>query len=306
MGFAQADIAQRLSVEPITAEIGAEIGGVDLADDLDDGQIAAIRAALLKWRVVVFRDQTRLDQASHIAFGRRFGEVTMAHTLADRPASAEHPEIYVLNLQELRKYPSFQPIGTNATPLAPARGDGWHTDLSFDADPPMGSILRAITVPEYGGDTMYTSLVGAYNALSTPVQDMLANLWAVHSIDRTDTKTGARAIDAAAVHPMVRIHPETGERVLFVNPGFTTHIVGLSRNESDRILQMCYEVITSERFSFRVRWKPGTVVFWDNRCTCHYGPVEMATATFERVMNRITIKGEPTYDVNGVTSRTLV
>jgi len=296
-----------LVFRPITTNIGVEVTGVELGGHMSPDDVAAIRSAWLKWRVAVFPGQDGLDRGRHVAFGRLFGQVTPAHRLAGRPADQEHPEIYVLDLQELRRtYPSFQGVPDALTPYKPAGSEGWHTDLCYEADPPLGSMLRAIAVPEYGGDTMFANLAGAYAALAPATRDFLSRLRAVHRIEHVDNKAGTSRIESAAVHPVVHVHPETGEAVLFVNPGFTSHIVGLSRTESDSILQMCFEVITSPEFVLRVRWNPNTLVFWDNRATCHFGPIEMGNANYHRVMNRITIKGVPLVGMHGDVSETII
>jgi taurine dioxygenase len=285
----------RIDIRPLAGRIGAEIGGVDLTQPLEDETVAAIRRALLDWKVIFFRDQ-HITQDQHQAFAERFGSVTAAHPTL--PAVfPDHPEILLLDNA------TFQP------PVGRLLESRWHTDVTYVANPPMGSILRGITVPDYGGDTQWTNLVAAYDHLSEPIRQMIDGLHAVHCNLLPDRElqtfgkmqSTLESKQISAVHSVVRIHPETGERVLFVNPNFTSHIVELTRQEGRRLLAMLYEHLANPAFTVRFRWGPGSMAFWDNRCTSHMAPSDVP-AGVRRVMQRITIAGEPTEGIDGFRS----
>jgi taurine dioxygenase len=285
----------RLDVRPMSGHIGAEILGVDLSAPLDDALIAEIRATLLRWKVVFFRDQD-IDQARHVAFGQRFGEVTPAHPTL--PAMFEdHPEILLLDNE---RYANMN---------GPTTESRWHTDVTFVQNPPMGSILRGVEVPAYGGDTQWTNLVVAYERLSAPIRDMIDGLHAVHHnvlpISRGEMTTELAQVfqskDIRSVHPVVRVHPETGERALFVNPNFTSHIVELSRHEGRHVLDMLYEQLANPEFTVRFRWQPGSIAFWDNRATAHLVPTDVPAGA-HRSMQRITLAGDTPVGPDGFVS----
>jgi alpha-ketoglutarate-dependent sulfate ester dioxygenase len=289
-----------LDVRPMSGYIGAEIFGVDLSTPLDAATVADIRATLLKWKVVFFRDQD-ITQAQHIAFGRLFGEVTPAHPTL--PAMfPEYPEILLLGRRN-------DAMDESAGPRIESR---WHTDVTFVANPPMASILRGVILPPYGGDTQWINLAVAYEHLSPEIQQFIDGLHAVHHnilpIARGELSSKLAATfassDMRAVHPVVRVHPETGEKVIFVNPNFTSHIVELSRQESRHVLAMLYEHMTQPMFTVRFRWQPGSIAFWDNRATAHIVPIDVP-AEYERSMQRITIAGDLPVGPDGSTSYSL-
>jgi alpha-ketoglutarate-dependent sulfate ester dioxygenase len=274
-------------VRPMSGHIGAEILGPDIAAGLSDAEVAAIRAVLLRWKVVFFRDQ-HVTQAQHVAFGARFGEVTPAHPTL--PAVFEdHPEILLLDNQG----------------MAGSGGGGasiesrWHTDVTFVPNPPMGSILRGVVVPEYGGDTQWANLVVAYETLSEQIRDLIDGLHAVHHnalpVGRGELSPGLRkqfmSREILSVHPMVRVHPETGERALFVNPNFTSHVQELSRQEGRHLLAMLYEHMANPSLTCRFRWRADSIAFWDNRATAHLVPTDVPPGA-HRSMQRITIAGD--------------
>jgi taurine dioxygenase len=287
-----------LDVRPMSGHIGAEILGVDLAAALDPAVVAAIRATLLRWKVVFFRDQD-ITQAQHVAFGRLFGDVTPAHPTLPA-AFPEHPEILLLG------------AGAQFMKDGPTIESRWHTDVTFVPNPPMASILRGIVVPPYGGDTQWTNLAAAYAHLSPEVQQFIDGLHAVHHnqlpISRGEMTSGLAkqfaSSDLRAVHPVVRVHPETGEKAIFVNPNFTSHIVELSRQEGRHVLAMLYEHMTNPVFTVRFRWQPGSIAFWDNRATAHLVPTDVPKE-FERSMQRITIAGDLPVGPDGATSHAL-
>ncbi len=293
------DTALGLDIRPMSGYIGAEILGVDISQPLDPATVAEIRAALLQWKVVFFRDQV-LTPATHIAFGRQFGEVTPAHPTL--PAMIpEHPEILLLGKQN--------EVMNEDAPKVESR---WHTDVTFVPNPPMASILRGVVIPPYGGDTQWINMVAAYEALSPQIQDLIDGLHAVHhnvlSLSRglMSSKLAQQfaSTDLQAVHPVVRVHPETGEKALFVNPNFTDHLVELSRQEGRHLLAMLYEHMAHPKYTCRFRWQPGSVAFWDNRATAHMVPLDVPPQ-YERTMQRITLAGDVPVGPDGSTSYAL-
>jgi taurine dioxygenase len=292
----------QLDIRPMSGHTGAEILGVDLSQPLDPAVVAEIRATLLQWKVVFFRDQD-ITQEQHIAFGRQFGEVTPAHPTL--PAMfPEHPEILLLDNQAI--------AGAESNGKGPSIESRWHTDVTFVPNPPMGSILRGVVVPPYGGDTQWTNLVTAYETLSAPLQRLCDELHAVHHnflpIGRGELsgklKEQFQSKDIRALHPVVRVHPETGEKALFVNPNFTSHIHELSRKEGNHLLALLYEHIASPNFTCRFRWAPGSIAFWDNRATCHLVPTDIPPG-MHRSMQRITLAGDLPVGPDGEVSRSL-
>jgi alpha-ketoglutarate-dependent taurine dioxygenase len=292
------ETALGLDVRPMAGHIGAEIFGVDLSQPLDAATVAEIRSTLLRWKVVFFRDQD-ITQPQHIAFGRLFGEVTPAHPTLPA-AFPEFPEILLLGR------------GNEFMKDGPRIESRWHTDVTFVPNPPMASILRGIVIPPYGGDTQFANLAVAYEQLSPEVQRFIGGLHAVHHnvlpLARGEMPSGLAnkfaSSDLRAVHPVVRVHPETGEKVVFVNPNFTSHIVELSRQEGRHVLAMLYEHMTNPSFTVRFRWQPGSIAFWDNRATAHLVPTDVPSE-FERTMQRITVAGDVPVGVDGSPSYAL-
>jgi taurine dioxygenase len=291
-----------LDIRPMSGHIGAEIFGVDLSEPLAPAVTAEIRAALLAWKVIFFRDQ-RLTPDQHIAFGRLFGAVGRGHPTL--PTLEGHPEILPL---DSRAYAGLDSSGDRHGAAIRIKSL-WHTDVTFLRNPPMGSILRGVIVPPYGGDTNFLNLVTAYETLSAPLRDLVDGLHAVHvnqlHLDRGDSSKLSALFASSpleAVHPVVRVHPETGERALFVNPTFTTRIVELTNTESAHVLNLLYQHMTNLEFTCRFRWQPGDLAFWDNRATAHLVPTDHGIAGFERVMHRITITGDVPVGVDGAES----
>ncbi|ALG10703.1 TauD/TfdA dioxygenase family protein [Kibdelosporangium phytohabitans] len=273
-----------ITVNPLTIAIGAEVSGVDLGGPLPPAAVATIREALLDRKVLVFRDQV-LTPAAHRAFAAALGELTPAHPVVPG-LDADHPEIYVLDSGDGGKSPV------------------WHTDVTFMRNPPLGSVLRAVSLPPTGGDTLWTNLEAAYLALSAPVRELADQLDAVHDgrkdfEEYLNTRLSGegntwegeqvRSLDPV-VHPVVRVHPETGRRSLFVSPGFTTRLLGVSERESRALLDLFFDAIGRPEYSVRHRWHPGDVVVWDNRSTAHYAVDDYGDQ--HRVMHRITIRGD--------------
>jgi taurine dioxygenase len=295
-------ISTTIDVRPQAGHIGAEIHGVDLSQPLEPAVVAEIRQTLLQWKVVFFRDQ-HITQEQHIAFGRQFGDVTPAHPTLPA-AFPEHPEILLLDNQA---YAAAESDGKG-----PSIENRWHTDVTFVPNPPMGSILRGVVVPPYGGDTQWTNLVTAYATLSEPLQRLCDELHAVHRnflhIGRGDMpaklKEQFQSKDIQSVHPVVRVHPETGEKALFVNPNWTSYVQELSRKEGAHLLAMLYEHIASATFTCRFRWEPGSIAFWDNRATCHLVPTDVPPG-MHRSMQRITVAGDVPVGPDGKASYAL-
>jgi taurine dioxygenase len=295
-----------LTVHPLTATTGAEIRGVDLSRPLSDEQVAGVKAALHTWRVVFFRDQ-HIGHAEQVAFGRRFGGLTYAHPFDDAPPDG-FPEIYTVDRHRFEKRYG-DAAGTRQRARRSGRFSGWHTDVTPAVNPPAGSILRADVLPDYGGDTTWTNLVAAYEGLSAPVRAFVETLRAEHRYgvghrpvgDDDRYRERIRATPLVAVHPVVRVHPETGEKGLFVTPGFTDHIVDVTPIESRWILDHLYAEITRPEYQVRFRWAPGSVAFWDNRATAHLGPTDLEAlgAGVERRLYRITLIGDVPVGADG-------
>lgn len=270
-------MADTVKVEPLTATIGAEVGGVDLADDLGDDVIDEIRQALLEWKVLFFRDQHQLDRERHIAFGRRFGELEV-HPIT--PKDQEHPEVFVI------------PAGGEFR--AP---DNWHCDVTWRPAPSLGSILRAVKLPPLGGDTLWADMGRAYDLLDDETKERIDGLRATHDYTAafgrgqpSEVQARMREKHPTVEHPVVRTHPETGRKTLFVNVGFTQAIVGMEEDESRRLLRRLYRQAHIVDVQCRFRWRPGSVAFWDNRATQHVVSNDFLPA--RRVMERVTIAGD--------------
>lgn len=247
---------ESIAVRPLTPVIGAEIEGVDLAAELTTHQFAEIRRALLEHHVLVFRDQ-RLSPEDHKRFGRRFGPL---HRHPLQKLKGGDPELLQIKADQDSKT---------------VAGEGWHCDVTCDAEPPMGSMLYLPQTPEIGcgGDTLFANMHLAYDMLSAPMKRFLDGLTAIHdgAIPWVNGY-GYRPNETFQKneHPVVARHPETGRRLLYVNRGFTSHIAQLARFESNALLEMLYRHIeTQPALACRVRWTPNTLVFWDNRCTQH-------------------------------------
>jgi taurine dioxygenase len=264
-------------VTPVSPHIGAEIRGVDLAN-VSEAELADIRQAWADWSVLVFRDQ-HLDREAHKAFGRQFGRL---HTHPMHHSRPDHdPEILVVKTTVESRYTA---------------GETWHTDVSCDAIPPLGSLLYITETPECGGgDTLFADMYMAYEMLSPPMKAFLEGLTAVH--DGAMPYVGSYKSSAPeggyprTSHPVVTRHPVTGRKVLFVNSGFTTHIEGLQRWESRAILDMCFELLQREpKLHCRVRWEPNTLTMWDNRCTQHQAVWDYYP--YSRYGERVSVVGE--------------
>lgn len=273
----------QLTLERLGPSFGAHVLGLDLRH-LTDEEVLAIRAALVEHKVLFFRGQDLTD-ADQIELGRRLGEVTAGHPVA-RSEAVDHPEIYDIDSTD----PEF------------SFSDVWHTDVTFMEKPPLGSILRAVQLPAYGGDTSWADSQRAYESLSEPVRRLVDGLTAVHDgeqewgayLRRRENQGNiwdGKQVNALTPveHPVVRVHPESGRKGLFVNPGFTSHIVGVSDAESRGLLDLLYAHLTKPEHIIRHRWQLGDVGIWDNRSTAHYANRDYSQA---RVMRRITLAGD--------------
>jgi alpha-ketoglutarate-dependent taurine dioxygenase len=268
---------QTITVTKLTPHIGAEIGGVDLSRPLGNQQFQEVHDALMENLVVFLRDQ-HLSHAEHKAFGRLFGELHIHPSSTHAPDG--HPEILTIHADENSKH---------------VAGEEWHSDVSCDAEPPMGSILHLTEVPPEGGDTLFASMYAAYDKLSPAIRRLVEGLTAIHDGEpvyrgRFGHQDARGKAFPRAEHPIVRTHPVTGRKALFVNRNFTTAINGLSRLESDALLEMLYRHCETPEFHCRFRWQPGSVAFWDNRCAQHHAMWDYFPQ--RRHGYRVTVKGD--------------
>jgi len=278
MGFSH------IEVQPIGGALGAEVDGIDLAQCGDEA-IAEVRQALLDNLVLCFRDQ-RLTPAQQIALGRRFGELNV------------HP-----HYKHLDGHPEILPVLKEPSDKRNI-GGVWHSDVTFLERPALGSLLYAIDVPSKGGDTLFASQYAAYEALSVGMKRLLDGLVAVHSdailtaprnVARSNAERSTKLDEAAkqaseSEHPVVRTHPETGRKALFVNGAFTTRFKDMTVEESRPLLQFLYAHAVRPEFTCRIRWRKGSLVFWDNRAVQHYALNDYPGE--RREMHRVTVEGD--------------
>jgi taurine dioxygenase len=281
---AHAPTRRRIEAQPLTPTLGAEVGGVDLASAPDDpATMEAIERLLHEHLVLFFRDQHHFTPEAQIRFAGWFGP------FEHHPFAKPHPD-----------YPEMTVLD-QVTPEKDG-ANSWHSDTSFMETPALGSVLRAVQLPDGGGDTCWASMYAAWDALSEPVRRMLDGLEAVHDLIGPLEKAvaGGHSVsaDLAAVraawppvtHPIARTHPATGRTCLYVNNNFTTRVLGVTPEESDAILRYLLVHVQRPDFQVRFRWAPGSVVFWDNRCTQHYAVPDYSGQ--RRVMHRVAITGE--------------
>lgn len=274
-----------LQIKQISANIGAVIAGIDL-NQVDAQTAEQIHAALLKYQVIFFRKQ-QLTAPSQVKLAKNFGSL---HIHPIYPAMPEAPEVIILDShrQDLRD------------------NDLWHTDVTFSQTPPLGCVLQAIKIPDFGGDTLWASATAAFKALATDLQNKLRGLTATHDIRQSfPLERFAKSAEdrqrleqsflknPPVVHPVVRSHPETGEEILFVNEGFTTRINELTLEESDQLLHFLFQHAVQADFHLRWQWQEGDVAIWDNRCTQHKALFDYGDA--HRIMHRATINGSVPY-----------
>jgi len=281
---AQSGTCERITVKPVAGAMGAEVEGVSLATDLDNQAFDEIHRALLRYHVLFFRDQDLSPQQLSKVAGR-FGPLNRHPYVEPLPGT---PDVFAI-VKEPEDRHHF--------------GNGWHTDLSYAEKPAMGAMLYGVEVPPYGGDTLFTNLHLAYDTLSDGMKDMLAGLTAVFSNMRTygpnaqRFKDGVKAMNVTqqaeisrVEHPIVRTHPETGRKCMFVNELHTVGIKDMTDEESRPILEYLNAHMRKPEFTCRFRWRKGSLAFWDNRCTAHYAINDFDG--MRRVMHRVTIEGE--------------
>ena len=278
-----------VQVVRLGGNIGAEIRGVDLRQPLDDACFAVIHEAFVRHEVIVLRDQDiTLDQQT--AFAQRFGDLSI-HPFS--PNLDDRREVIVLD------YSADNP---------PALTDQWHADETFRAAPPMATVLRARVIPEYGGDTLFASMTAAYTGLSERMKEYVHGLEALHDFKPwrplfTSSEAHQRKLRELEQqfpnpwHPVVRVHPVTGRRVLNVNPQFVVRLRGVKEDEGQAILAYLYDRAKVPEYQLRVRWAPNTVVMWDNRSVQHYAPHDYYPQ--RRTMDRLTVAGDPVVGVSG-------
>jgi taurine dioxygenase len=269
-----------IEFRPVTRHIGAEVTGLDLSKPLDEEQVAEVRKGLLDHLVLFFRDQDITDD-EHLAFAKRFG------TINEPPMKTSDSAIHILDQTE--------PKGEG--------GDSWHSDNTFMPVPPMGSLLRAVILPEVGGDTCWANMYLAYESLPKSIQRLADELTAEHTLTMSVTKAidKGHKLDLAQMqkqwppvrHPVVRVHPETGRKALYVNRSSTTHLVGLTDRENEALLPLLTDVVRSPEFQVRLKWGVGTLAFWDNRPSQHYA---VADYTQRRKMHRVTVNAPAEID----------
>ncbi len=282
----------KLDVTPLSGSIGAVINNIDVRD-VDDATIAAIRQVWLERKVIFFKEQ-HLGPDEHLEFASRFGEPTEGHPII--PGIEGYPKIFEIDYTAARQlYSVYANVATQR------QGISWHTDVTFVKRPPLGSILNAKHIPASGGDTLFSDQQAAYEDLSPSLQEYLLTLHAVHDGRATfqaaldnygKGKWEGEAVSelVPAIHPVVRTHPETGVKVLFVNPGFTSHIAELDPRESEVLLSFLYQHSVRPEFVVRYHWSQGDLGFWDNRATQHSVVGDFGTQ--HRLIQRVTLKGD--------------
>ena len=273
-----------LDIKPLAGALGAEIHGLDLSQELDPESAFTIRNLLLEYEVIFFRDQD-ICPRRHRELALSFGPL-QTHPAYNTVEG--FPEITILE----------------STADKPTKIEAWHTDMTFRQHPPMGTVLKAVIVPEKGGDTLWSSMTAAHDGLSPQLQAFLSDLVAVHDFSHgfkeSLAETGGRERLAEAVaanppvrHPVIRTHPETGRKVIFVNSLFTTHIEGLPPAESEAILEFLFKHVTTAEYTCRFQWQPHSIAIWDNRSTQHKPINDYFPA--HRQLQRITIDGDKPY-----------
>ncbi|MFD3662983.1 TauD/TfdA dioxygenase family protein [Streptomyces sp. NPDC058659] len=304
----------RIGVRRVAGRIGADVEGVDLAKPIDAETMAEIRGALLRHKVIFFRGQ-HLDHADHVAFGRRFGELTRRPGRKHGVHPEGFPQILTVDpdVDDTRYGRRFE---ERLRPKSQRHDSGWHTDLAAAVNPPAVSVLRAERVTEFGGDTQWTNLVAAYEGLSGPLQELVDGLRAEHTLyaasrlllsDSEDVEIIRKLTEDTllSVHPVVRVHPETGEKALFTPPASVTHIVGLLPWESRRILELLFEHLTRPEYTLRRRWAAGDVAVWDNRAVAHLQPSDLDATEYRRTLYRVTVLGDRPVGPDGFRSESV-
>jgi taurine dioxygenase len=284
--FVQAHWNTALRIEPSSAALGAYVDGIDLREQLDDDLIAALRAALVEHKVLFFRDQD-ISHHDHIRFGRYFGALE-GHPVTQHVPG--HPEILKIRngeyayLNEIT-IPFIRPVNK------------WHADVTFRDAPSFGGVLRARQIPPRGGDTLFVDTEAVFADLQAPMQQRLERLTATHDILKSygwklspEEQAKLSTKHPPREHPVVRVHPESGRKSIFVNAGFTTRINGVNDKESDDLLSFLFDRIRVPEYQVRFTWSPNAIVFWDNRSTQHYPIADYFP--HDREVERVTITGD--------------
>ncbi|MCH7788713.1 MAG: TauD/TfdA family dioxygenase [Acidobacteria bacterium] len=265
-----------IEVQPMTATLGAEVTGMDMAD-VDAGVIDELRKAWLDHKVLVLRDQ-HITTEEHIAFGARFGELEV-HPFAT--GVEEHPEIVKIVSNDKVQYAA----------------SGWHSDVTWREEPSMGSILRGVVIPPAGGDTCFADSTAAYDRLSDSFKSWIDDLYAIHDFTNVfgqrlseEDRAAKQAEFPPARHPVVRTHPDTGAKGIYTNRSFVDHIEGVSAEDGEKIITTLEQSIMDPSVQCRVRWAPDTFVMWDNRCVQHFATNDFWPQT--RHVERVTIIGD--------------
>lgn len=290
-----------LDVRPLTGHIGAEIHGLDLTRALSPDTVAAIQAALWQWKVVFLRDQP-LTHAQHVALASQFGQPTLGHPVYGYVEG--HPQVYSVARNRFTDRHAGEQLIRPWT--------GWHTDVTAAVNPPAASILRGVVIPPYGGDTQWTNLEKAYEGLSPTLRAFVDTLRGIHQFVPPEGQQATdeflrrnRARPLISEHPLVRLHPVTGRRSLYVSPLFLQSIIGLSPRESRALLDLLFEHIVRPEYTVRFRWEEGSIAFWDNNATAHLAPRDIYDLDFDRQLYRVTLKGDVPVGVDGRPSRAL-
>jgi len=274
-------IESGISLSPLTPTIGAEVAGIDLREPLSDHNKSAVRRALLDWKVLFFRDQD-ITTEQHLAFAGAFGQLEV-HPFA--PSKPGYPEVLAITHNRESR----------------GRENAWHSDVTWRLEPSLGSVLRAVEIPPVGGDTLFADMYAAYEGLSDEVKAKVERATAVHDFahfrkrmrSQGQTESEIAAFDRAyppAEHPVIRTHPETGRKAIYVNIAFTQHIVGMEKSESEALLRHLYAQAAIPEYQCRFRWQKNSIAFWDNRSSQHYAASDYWPAV--RRMERVTIIGD--------------
>ncbi len=275
-----------LQLTPQSPTIGAMVEGIDLRDDLSDQQIADVRQALLDWKVLFFRDQD-ITTEQHLAFGRRFGELEVHPFSVPKPG---YPEVLAITHDADR----------------PGQENGWHSDVTWRLEPSLGSVLRVIDAPTVGGDTLFADMYAAYDGLPERIKERVEGKVARHDFElfrKRHERAGATEEELAEFdrqypnphHPVIRTHPETGRKAIYVNAAFTKEIIGMDPDESAELLEILYRQASFPEYQVRFSWEPNSIAFWDNRSCQHYAVSDYWPN--HRRVERVTIIGDtPYYD----------
>ena len=263
-------------IEPLTPKIGATIHGLDLTVPLSDKSFKQLHQAWMDHLVLFFREQD-ISHEQHLAFGQRFGDL---HIHPAAPFADSNPALMRIHTDDTSHRNN---------------GEGWHSDVSADLEPPMASILHLTKTPNSGGDTLWANMYEAYDALSNPVRRLLEGLTALHTADYTGfyKDQPAQRENPKAEHPVIRTHPVTKRKALYVNSGFTKRIKGVTQSESDALLKMLFEHVKNPNFHCRFQWEEQSIALWDNRCTQHMAVWDYFPETRSGI--RVTIKGDQPY-----------